>query len=585
MTPRLVRHVTSAAEFGRVAVLLGGTSSEREISLKSGNACLAALLKRGVDAHPFDPKDKPIAELVTRKFDRVFIALHGPGGEDGTLQGALEFLGLPYTGSGVMGSAIGMDKLRTKRLAQAVGIPTTDYMVLRSPADLDNCIERLGLPMIVKPATQGSSVGMTKVEKADQLLGAYQAAAMLEPDVFAEPWITGAEYTVAVLQGRALPSIRIETPATFYDYQAKYFRTDTKYHCPSGLSAEAEKHLANLAQATFAAVGAEGWGRADFMMDKAGKPYLLEINTVPGMTDHSLVPMAARALDISFEQLVWQVLETSFSQDGHRLMWGKPKNRRKSEGSGFRFPGALVAKFGIAAAVLAVLGIAITLSLGALDQNITQVAVTGRFQRVSAGEVEQAVKARVRDVGLVSVDLAAVRRAVEQLPWVDSATVERQWPRALNIRVTEQVAAARWGANGLLNTRGELFISEARHIPPELPRLSGPQGSEGEVARRYLAAQGQLIEAGMRLTAVRLDARGAWEFDLDNGITVRLGRRQIDERFARFVAAGVGQIATHASDIGYIDMRYTNGFAIGWRQGGARVATGQAEDDNSDGTF
>jgi len=312
--PKIVRRVTDPKEFGRVAVLFGGTSSEREISLKSGNACLAALQKRGVDAHGFDPKEKPLTELLARKFDRVFIALHGPGGEDGTLQGALEFLGLPYTGSGVMGSAIGMDKLRTKRLAQAVGIPTTDYMVLRSPADLDNCIERLGIPMIVKPATQGSSVGMTKVEKADQLLGAYQAAAMLEPDVFAEPWITGAEYTVAVLHGRALPSIRIETPATFYDYQAKYFRNDTKYHCPSGLSADAEKHLANLAQATFAAVGAEGWGRADFMMDKAGKPYLLEINTVPGMTDHSLVPMAARALDINFEQLVWQVLETSFTR-------------------------------------------------------------------------------------------------------------------------------------------------------------------------------------------------------------------------------------------------------------------------------
>ena len=312
--PKIVRRVTDPKEFGRVAVLFGGTSSEREISLKSGNACLAALQKRGVDAHGFDPKEKPLTELLARKFDRVFIALHGPGGEDGTLQGALEFLGLPYTGSGVMGSAIGMDKLRTKRLAQAVGIPTTDYMVLRSPADLDNCIERLGIPMIVKPATQGSSVGMTKVEKADQLLGAYQAAAMLEPDVFAEPWITGSEYTVAVLHGRALPSIRIETPATFYDYQAKYFRNDTKYHCPSGLSADAEKHLANLAQATFAAVGAEGWGRADFMMDKAGKPYLLEINTVPGMTDHSLVPMAARALDINFEQLVWQVLETSFTR-------------------------------------------------------------------------------------------------------------------------------------------------------------------------------------------------------------------------------------------------------------------------------
>jgi D-alanine-D-alanine ligase len=309
-----IRHVTDAGDFGRVAVLLGGTSSEREISLKSGNACLAALLKRGVDAHPFDPRDKPLNELLTRKFDRVFVALHGPGGEDGTLQGALEFLGLPYTGSGVMGSAIGMDKLRTKRLAQAVGIPTTESLVLRGPADLDNCIERLGLPLIVKPATQGSSVGMTKVEKAEQLLPAYQAAALLEPQVFAEPWITGGEYTVAVLQGRALPSIRIETPATFYDYQAKYFRNDTKYFCPSGLSSEAEKHLANLALSTFGAVGAEGWGRADFMMDKTGRPYLLEINTVPGMTDHSLVPMAARALDISFEQLVWQVLETSFGR-------------------------------------------------------------------------------------------------------------------------------------------------------------------------------------------------------------------------------------------------------------------------------
>lgn len=312
--PKIVRHVTDAKDFGRVAVLFGGTSTEREISLKSGNACLAALLKRGVDAHGFDPKDKPLTELLTRKFDRVFIALHGPGGEDGTLQGALEFLGLPYTGSGVMGSAIGMDKLRTKRLALAVGVPTTDYMVLRSPADLETCLERLGLPLIVKPATQGSSVGMTKVETAEQLLPAYQAAAMLEPGVFAEPWITGGEYTVAVLQGRALPSIRIETPATFYDYQAKYFRTDTKYFCPSGLSTEGEKHLANLAVATFDAVGAEGWGRVDFMMDKAGKPYLLEVNLVPGMTDHSLVPMAARALDITFEQLVWQVLETSFTR-------------------------------------------------------------------------------------------------------------------------------------------------------------------------------------------------------------------------------------------------------------------------------
>lgn len=269
------------------------------------------------------------------------------------------------------------------------------------------------------------------------------------------------------------------------------------------------------------------------------------------------------------------------------MIWGKPQNKkvnRRKDGEGMlRVYRAFLARAAIGAAVLAVLGIAGFLLVGALDQNISQVYVTGRFQRVSPGEVEQAVKARVRDVGLVSVDLGAVQRAVEQLPWVDTATVERQWPHALKIRVTEQVAAARWGANGLLNTRGELFISESRHIPPELPRLSGPRGTESEVAARYLAAQGQLIEAGMRLTAVRLDERGSWEFDLDNGITVRLGRRQIDERFARFVAAAVGQISSHANDINYIDMRYTNGFAIGWRAGGQRVATGAAEDDNTDG--
>jgi cell division protein FtsQ len=269
------------------------------------------------------------------------------------------------------------------------------------------------------------------------------------------------------------------------------------------------------------------------------------------------------------------------------VIFTRPQNRkihrRNGEDGGFKLAGPWLARAGIGVAVCGALAIAAWLAVGALDQGIATVSVTGRFQRVSPIEVEQAVKARVRDVGLVSVDLAAVRRAVEQLPWVDSAIVERQWPRTLGIRVVEQVPAARWGANGLLNIRGELFISEARHIPPELPRLSGPRGTEGDVARRYLAAQGQLVEAGMRLTAVRLDLRGSWEFDLDNGITVRLGRRQIDERFARFVAAGVGQIAAHANDINYIDMRYTNGFAIGWRAGGQRVASGMADEDNSDG--
>jgi D-alanine-D-alanine ligase len=309
--PTALRRVTDPKDFGRVAVLFGGDSSEREISLLSGNAVLEALQRRGVDAHAFDPRDRSLATLAV---DRVWIALHGPGGEDGTLQGALEYLGVPYTGSGVMGSAIAMDKLRTKRLAQAIGVATADYVVLRGAQDFEIAIERLGLPMIVKPATQGSSVGMTKVEREADLPAACKAAAALESSVFAEPWITGKEYTVAVLQGRALPSIRIETPKTFYDYEAKYFRDDTRYFCPSGLSNQAEQHLANLALAAFDAVGASGWGRADFMADATGRPLLLEINTIPGMTSHSLVPMAARAVEIDFDELVWRVLETSFTR-------------------------------------------------------------------------------------------------------------------------------------------------------------------------------------------------------------------------------------------------------------------------------
>jgi D-alanine-D-alanine ligase len=312
--PRQLRRVTDARAFGHVAVLFGGDSSEREISLLSGNAVLDALKRRGVDAHAFDPRDRALSELTATGFARVWIALHGPGGEDGTLQGALEYLGVPYSGSGVMGSAIGMDKLRTKRLALAVGVPTSDFVVLRGPDDFEQALERLKLPLIVKPATQGSSVGMTKVERAADLPAAYAAAAALETLVFAEPWIPGHEYTVAILQDAALPAIRIETPRTFYDYQAKYFRDDTRYFCPAGLAPSVEAHLASLALAAFEAAGASGWGRADFMMDAAARPLLLEINTIPGMTSHSLVPMAARAVGVDFDELVWRVLETSFTR-------------------------------------------------------------------------------------------------------------------------------------------------------------------------------------------------------------------------------------------------------------------------------
>jgi D-alanine-D-alanine ligase len=310
--PKGLRRIERASEFGRVAVLLGGTSSERDVSLITGKAVLAALERRGVAVIGFDPGERALAELLELGIDRVWIALHGPGGEDGTVQGALEFLGLPYTGSGVMGSAIGMDKLRTKWLCQALGVSTAPFVVLRAPQDLDTAIEKLGLPVFVKPGSQGSSVGMARVERAEELRPAWEQALRFDPVVFAESLIPGAEYTVSILHDRALPSIRIETPRTFYDYEAKYLRNDTRYFCPSGLSAPAEEHLGRLALAAFEACGAEGWGRSDFMLDRTGRPQLLEINTVPGMTDHSLVPMAARAAGMDFEELVWRVLETSF---------------------------------------------------------------------------------------------------------------------------------------------------------------------------------------------------------------------------------------------------------------------------------
>ena len=309
------RRVADAREFGRVAVLMGGASAEREISLMTGKAVLEALLARRVDAAAFDPAERALTELVHAGFERVFIALHGPGGEDGAVQGALEWLGLPYTGSGVLGSAVGMDKLRTKRLAEAAGVATPPWIELAGAADFERAVAELGLPLAVKPATQGSSVGMSRVAAAAELPAAWRAASALDPVVIAERWITGGEYTVAVLQGEALPAIRIETPRAFYDYQAKYFADDTRYFIPSGLGAPAESALERMALATFAATGAAGWGRVDFVMDGAGTAMLLEINTVPGMTGHSLVPMAAKAAGIDFPELAWRILETSFLRE------------------------------------------------------------------------------------------------------------------------------------------------------------------------------------------------------------------------------------------------------------------------------
>ncbi|OHX13535.1 D-alanine--D-alanine ligase [Chromobacterium sphagni] len=297
-------------QYGKVAVLMGGGSSEREVSLMSGAGVLSALLAKGVDAHKFDPAEKPLAALKEEGFSSVFNILHGPFGEDGTLQGALEALGVPYTGSGVMASAICMDKWRTKLLWKGAGLPIPAFELLNDDSDFAAVEAKLGLPIFVKPSTEGSSIGVTKVKQAGELRAAYDEARKYDRIVIAEQFIGGGEYTCAVIDDVAYPTIKIEPATEYYDYQAKYFRDDTVYRCPSGLAPEVEARARDLALQAFRVLGCRGWSRVDFLMDEAGGIYLLEVNTNPGMTSHSLVPMAARAEGVSYEDLCLKVLDT-----------------------------------------------------------------------------------------------------------------------------------------------------------------------------------------------------------------------------------------------------------------------------------
>ncbi|MCG6965171.1 MAG: D-alanine--D-alanine ligase [Chromatiaceae bacterium] len=297
----------AAKDFGKVAVLMGGWAAEREVSLVSGKAVLDGLLRRGVDAHGIDVGRDVLSVLAAGSYDRVFNILHGRGGEDGVIQGALEILRLPYTGSGVMGSAIAMDKYRTKLLLQALGLPTPGFALIRDADDLDAACE-LGFPLMVKPVLEGSSIGMSRADDPDQLRTAWAKAAQCDSPVMAECWVSGAEYTAAVLGREALPLIKLETTHSFYDYDAKYIADDTRYLIPCGLDRAGEAQLQSLALRAFDAVGASGWGRVDILMDRQGDPWLIEVNTVPGMTGHSLVPMAAKAVGMDFDELVWRIL-------------------------------------------------------------------------------------------------------------------------------------------------------------------------------------------------------------------------------------------------------------------------------------
>lgn len=296
---------------GRVAVLCGGWSAEREISLKSGAAVLEGLRSSGVDAYQIDAGDDLLAQLIAAPPAAAFIALHGRGGEDGTLQGALEWLGIPYTGSGVKAAALAMDKLRCKQLWQSTGLPTAAFATLDAGTDWARALAALGGDVMVKPAREGSSLGMARARSAAELEAAWRAAAAYDSCVIAEAWLAGAEYTVAILDDRALPAIRLEVAGEFYDYEAKYLRDDTRYHCPCGLPGQREDELQRIARAAFASIEGRGWGRVDLMADVQGQFRLLEVNAVPGMTDHSLVPMAAAAAGISFAELVVEILDTA----------------------------------------------------------------------------------------------------------------------------------------------------------------------------------------------------------------------------------------------------------------------------------
>ncbi|ANF80753.1 D-alanine--D-alanine ligase [Acinetobacter sp. NCu2D-2] len=309
--------MSNASKFGKVAVLLGGKSAEREVSLDSGKAVLEALLRSGVNAEGFDPEQRSVTELVG--YDRAFIVLHGRGGEDGQIQGTLEWLNIPYTGTGVQGSAIGMDKVKTKQVWQGSELPTAPYRIVTKDSNLQEIVDSIGLPFIIKPVHEGSSIGMSKVEKMEDFADAIAKATVHDAVVMAEKWITGREFTIVILNGQALPVIRLQPPedVAFYDYEAKYNRNDVQYGIPCGLNAEEEKELQTLCLRAFQAVGASGWGRIDAMQDEHGNFWLLEVNTVPGMTSHSLVPKAAAEVGYSFDELCVAILEQTLSETAH----------------------------------------------------------------------------------------------------------------------------------------------------------------------------------------------------------------------------------------------------------------------------
>lgn len=532
----------------KIAVLLGGTSAEREVSLNSGAAVLAGLREGGIDAYPVDPKEVDVTQLKSMGFQKVFIALHGRGGEDGTLQGMLELMGLPYTGSGVMASALSMDKLRSKLLWQGAGLPVAPWVAL-TRAEFEKGlndkqlaeISSLGLPVIVKPSREGSSVGMSKVVAENALQDALRLAFQHDEEVLIEKWLSGPEFTVAILGEEILPSIRIQPAGTFYDYEAKYLSDETQYFCPAGLEALQEANLQALVLKAWTTLGCKGWGRIDVMLDSDGQFYLLEANTSPGMTSHSLVPMAARQAGMSFSQLVVRILELA----------------------------GILFLLTVLTTVLVSGWVVLGWMEDAQRLPLSKLVLTGERHYTRNDDIRQSILALGEPGTFMTQDVNIIQTQIEQrLPWIKQVSVRKQWPDELKIHLVEYVPIARWNDQHMVDAEGNTFS-----VPPDrtskqvLPMLYGPEGSANEVLQGYREMGQMLAKDRFTLKEAAMTARRSWQLTLNNDIKLNLGRGDTMKRLARFVELYPvlqQQAQTDGKRISYVDLRYDSGAAVGW---------------------
>ncbi len=531
---------------GKVAVLMGGPSAEREISLISGRAVLEALRSKDVDAHAFDPAERPLFDLQQEGYERVFIALHGRFGEDGTVQGALEVMRIPYTGSGVMASALAMDKWRTKLVWHAAGIPTPRFAMVDRSTEWDKVADLLGLPVIVKPSREGSTIGLTKVKRVADLREAYELAARYDDLVLAEEFVAGKEVTASILGGVALPLVRIEAPQGNYDYQHKYFTDETKYYCPAGLrraprGRDPRRGPALVPRARLPRMGARG---------RDGAPGReLQLPRIEHRAGHDgAQPRADRR-----------------ARGGDRLRRALRAHPRRGEarlaGAGMSAAPALRSRILPAVAATAVIA---ALACGGwygyralAARPIAHVELAGDVARIPPAELDTFARS-LKGLAVGTVSLAAVREAARRLPWVRDAAVRRRFPDGIEVTFDAHRALARWGANALVSTRGEVFSAQ---YDAKLPSFQGPDGSAAAMAQEYTAIAPMLAPLASPIAELRLSARGAWHATLESGLTLELGRGDVGPRIQRFVAAWPG-LAARGVETRHADLRYANGFAL-----------------------